>query len=854
MWVQRLLGLRQCSGPGKIRSMKPSIEKLFKYFKLESENGFDDSAVMGGLRKILYHWQMEARADGLSEGLIKAVSTRLRSYHRLTPQGREVMLKGLWKRVKHESNGPIPNIGEEVEKKRDVGLGEKQSVAEVSVSQPVPTSKRKEDAKSNQEQVVVVDVEEPELEGEPTALNAPITVISGIGPQNAQSLAKLELKTLGDVLYHFPRRYDDYSKLKTINRLEYGEEVTIIGSVQNVSMRLARNGELKIIEAIVSDGTAFIRANWFNQPWLVDKLRDAQIVLSGKIDQYLGRKVMNNPEWEPIERQHLHTNRIVPVYPLTARVTQRFLRRTIHKVVSYWAPRVQDPLPEKIRQAADLISLPLALKQVHFPDSWEVLDEARHRLAFDEIFLLQLGVLNQRWAWKKRTGRVFEVPLGWLQAQIDRLPFQLTNAQKQAVDDLRADLASGSPMSRLVQGDVGSGKTIVAALGIGMVVRQGSQSALMAPTSILAEQHYQSVLGLLAREEGLLKSEEIRLLIGSTPESEKAEIKAGLSSGHIKLVVGTHALLEEPVEFADLQFAIIDEQHRFGVNQRAILREKGDNPHLLVMTATPIPRSLALTIYGDLDLTVIDEMPPGRQVISTYVVYPMERERIYTFVRKQVQEGRQAFIIYPLVEESEQSEGKAAVDEHERLKAEVFPDLNLGLLHGRLKTDEKDDVMNRFRKGEYQILVSTSVVEVGVDIPNATVMVIEGANRFGLAQLHQFRGRVGRGVEKSYCILIPENEHAAENERLNAMVETNDGFKLAEVDLDQRGPGEFLGTRQSGFFELQMANITDVRLIEKARRFATKIFEEDPELQQREHQLLADSLERFWGEAQADIS
>jgi ATP-dependent DNA helicase RecG len=419
-------------------------------------------------------------------------------------------------------------------------------------------------------------------------------------------------------------------------------------------------------------------------------------------------------------------------------------------------------------------------------------------------------------------------------------------------------------MNRLIQGDVGSGKTVVAALAIAMVTMQNSQAAIMAPTSILAEQHYKNLLSLLAGYESQtartnsdkfpLRSEEIRLMIGATPESEKEEIRAGLANGSIKLIIGTHALIEEPVYFADLQLAIIDEQHRFGVAQRASLRGKGESPHLIVMTATPIPRSLALTVYGDLDLTVIDEMPPGRQPINTYLLMPIERERAYTVIQNQIQQGRQAFIIYPLVEESEHSDAKAATEEFERLQKDVFPQYKLGLLHGRLSGSEKDRVMTAFRDKVYQILVSTSVIEVGVDVPNATVMVIEGANQFGLAQLHQLRGRVGRGADKSFCLLIPNKDDEIENERLKVMAETNDGFVLAEKDLEQRGPGQFLGTRQSGFNELQIATLTNIRLIEKARRHAKDLFNIDPQLSQAKYSLLAEFLQRSWAYEDGDIS
>jgi ATP-dependent DNA helicase RecG len=613
---------------------------------------------------------------------------------------------------------------------------------------------------------------------------------------------------------------------------------------------------MQITEAVVSDGSGSLRVTWFNQPWVVRRLRSgAHIALAGKTDQYLGRLVMNNPEWEPLEQQQLSTNRIVPVYPLTAQITQRWLRRLMNQVVTYWAPKVSDPLPRSIRSAAGLIDLPTALLQAHFPDSWERLKAARHRLAFDEIFYLQLGVLRQKQLWQDRLARVFETPEDWLKTQVSRLPFPLTGAQQRAVLDIKHDLASGHPMNRLLQGDVGSGKTVIAALGIAMIARHGAQSALMAPTSILAEQHYKNMQKLLAGPQAQdqdmpapsLLPAEIRLMVGATPEAEKREIREGLANGTIKLVIGTHALIEEPVTFADLELTIVDEQHRFGVDQRAALRSKGTNPHLLVMTATPIPRSLALTVYGDLDLSVIDEMPPGRQAVSTHVLTPRERERCYSLIHNQVKEGRQAFIIYTLVEESDKSEAKAAVEEHARLQSQVFPKLRLGLLHGRLKPEEKEEVMTRFHAGEYQILVSTSVIEVGVDVPNATVMMIEGADRFGLAQLHQFRGRVGRGSEKAYCLLIPSTPDTVENERLQVMTQTNDGFVLAQRDLEQRGPGEFLGTRQSGFSELQMASLTDVYLIEKARRQAQSLFEQDSNLEKPEHQLLASELDRFWG-------
>ncbi len=564
---------------------------------------------------------------------------------------------------------------------------------------------------------------------------------------------------------------------------------------------------------------------------------------------------MNSPDWEPIETEHLHTNRIVPIYPLTAKITQKWLRNLMSQVVSYWAPSVADPLPQNILDAAGLPDLGTAIQQVHFPDTQEQLSASRERLAFDEIFFLQMGVLRQKRDWQSATARIFEVDDDWLNARISALPFELTDAQQRAISDILVDLGSGRPMNRLLQGDVGSGKTVVAALAAAMIAKTGAQTAVMAPTSILAEQHYRSLQKILADGEGGLSAGQIRLLVGDTPDAEKDEIYQQLTKGEIKVVVGTHALIESPVTFADLQLAVIDEQHRFGVEQRSALRSKGNNPHLLVMTATPIPRSLALTVYGDLDISVMDEMPAGRQPVATHVLTPIERERAYTLIRSQIKDGRQAFIIYPLIEESENIESRAAVDDYEILSKEVFPDLKVGLLHGRMRPDEKDEVMAKFRDQQYHILVSTTVVEVGVDVPNATVMLVEGANRFGLAQLHQLRGRVGRGSDQAYCLLIPDHEDAVENERLQAMAETNDGFVLAERDLQQRGPGEFLGTRQSGYATgLRMASLTDVALIEKARTHAQSIFQHDPELKQPEHSLLAEALERFWGDGKGDVS
>ncbi|MEP7133979.1 MAG: ATP-dependent DNA helicase RecG [Chloroflexota bacterium] len=852
--------------------MQQSLEKLRKFFRLEHENGYANTAIIGGLAKMLDFWEGEARADSIKEEVIQAVVARLRSYDGLSPQSRADVLKGLWKRIgdtypdtqqKPQQQKPRPPA---VQPQNQIQPESQPELAESETPKPEqPQSDAPRQALPSQQPEPREQKPRPPAQprseavagaktsATPAALDAKLTVLQGVGPRHAETLEKLGMYTLGDMLYYFPRRYDDYSQLKPIKDLFYSEQVTVIGTIQSVHTRPIRGGKASIIEVVISDGTGGLRLSFFNQPWLANRFKQGDAIsVSGKIDQYLGRLVMNSPDWEPVDVENLHTNRIVPIYSLTEKINQKWLRNLMRQVIEYWAPSVADALPESVRSSARVVRLGEALLQIHFPDSQEKLTAARERLAFDEIFYLQMGVLRQKRDWKSVDARRFPISDEWLASRLEALPFTLTSAQQTAISDIRADLDSGKPMNRLLQGDVGSGKTVVAAIAAGVITSNGAQAAIMAPTSILAEQHYRNFTDLL---KDILKPEEIRLLVGDTPESEKEEIRNGLANNSIKIVIGTHAVIEGPVQFAELQFAVIDEQHRFGVDQRAELRSKGTNPHLLVMTATPIPRSLALTLYGDLDISIMNEMPAGRQPINTYVLRPQERERAFTLLRGQIKDGKQAFIIYPLIDESEKIEARAAVDDYETLSKEVFPDLKLGLLHGKMRPSEKDDAMLKFRDRKFNILVSTTVVEVGVDVPNATVMVIEGADRFGLAQLHQLRGRVGRGSDQSYCLLIPTHEDKAENERLQAMTESNDGFVLAEKDLQIRGPGEFLGTRQSGYASgLRMASITDVKLIEKARTQAQKLFEQDADLSKPENNLLAEAFGRFWGEGKGDVS
>jgi ATP-dependent DNA helicase RecG len=685
-------------------------------------------------------------------------------------------------------------------------------------------------------------------------LDAPVSRLPGIKEAMAGKLTRLGVFTIADFLRLYPRRYDDYRRLKAINQLELGEDVTIIAQIWEVRKQDTRNGK-SIVKAILTDGSATIEISWFNQPWLVNSLRPGmQVVVSGTVDAYLGRLTFNAPEWEELDKEMTHTGRLVPVYPLTSGITAKWLRVRVKNTIDYWANRLPDYLPEEARQRLNMLPLAEAIRQIHFPDSWEDLEAARRRLAFDELLMIQLGVFRQRQQWQAQQGQAIHIEDEALAKLLAALPFELTAAQQRALEGIIADMRLEVPMSRLLQGDVGSGKTIVALAAMVLTALDGGQAAILAPTEILAEQHYRGMSRLLADIGQALDREfKVDLLTGSTTAAERKEILARLAEGQTDILIGTHAIIQEDVSFTSLRLAIIDEQHRFGVEQRSALRNKGFNPHMLVMTATPIPRTLALTLYGDLDLSIIDEMPPGRQVIRTRWLTPNERERAYSFIQSQVQQGRQAYIICPLVEESDKTEAKSAVEEHKRLATQVFPKLKLGLLHGRMKPNEKEAVMKDFRDQKTHILVSTSVVEVGIDIPNSTVMLVEGANRFGLAQLHQFRGRVGRGEHQSYCLLLADKESAEIEQRLRAVEQTSNGFELAEYDLKMRGPGEFFGTRQSGLPDLKLVKLTDTRLLELARNEAQQIFEKDRKLEQPEHRLLAKQVTDFW-KSSTDLS
>lgn len=861
--------------------MEQSLKRLERVLDLERQQNYQNKAVVGGIRQFAAFWVSlanEEAADETDLALVEQISQVLVDYGHLP--GREARARA------------IDTLSQSIQRRRErrpSGTGQATRQADpsqipsvasaekvtppaksVKAQAPARTQRQKPAEKARIEEAVeasladdeptvsepVVDLAAPTIKPDPQGLSQPTQSIKGVGDKIAEKLDKLGAKTIWQLLYLFPRRYDDFSLMKTISKLQYGEQVTIIGTIWQTKVRRTRTNQ-PITECIVNDGTGSVQATWFNQPWLADQLPAGMpIVLSGKVEMFLGRLVFNSPEWEPLEMEPLRTRRIVPVYPLTEGLSSAKMREIMQRTVKEWASRVPDPLPLEIRKRRRLYSLPQAIQQMHFPDSQESLKQARRRLAYQELLLLQMGMQKQRREWQDHSGVPLPIEESRLQAFIDSLPFTLTGAQQRVIRDLRDDMALSRPMNRLLQGDVGSGKTIVAAVAMLIAIWNGAQAALMAPTEILAEQHYQSLRKLL---EPL--SINVALLTGSTAAGERASIYEGLTDGSIQLIIGTHALIQPAVRFQRLAMAVIDEQHRFGVDQRAALRGKGTpldgesvSPHLMIMSATPIPRTLTLSLYGGLDISVLDEMPPGRQEIKTRWLRASERERAYNFIRRQTAEGRQAYLIYPLVEESDAIDARAAVDEYERLSREVFPDRRVGLVHGRLRSDEKDSAMRAFAAQETDMLVATSVIEVGIDVPNSTVIVIEGADRFGLAQLHQFRGRVGRGEHQSYCILIAEDASNEAEQRLIALEETNDGFILAERDLELRGPGEFFGRRQSGLPELRFASLLhDMEILIMAQEDAAALFDADPDLEAPDHQLLGDQVRQFWEQA-SDIS
>ncbi|HEV2654399.1 MAG TPA: ATP-dependent DNA helicase RecG [Ktedonobacteraceae bacterium] len=711
-----------------------------------------------------------------------------------------------------------------------------------------------------------------------TLLSADVTAVPKVGPSAATRLHHLGIRTIRDLLFYFPREHRDYSKLEKIANVPFNELTTTMGLIWEVETKRTGAGKARTI-ATISDETGKLYVTWFNQPYLQKTLGAAKgsyLVVTG-IKQRFGNKVEFNVRTHELPEQGdlLNTGRLVPTYALTEGLNAKSLRTFTKWVVDRYAAMVPEYLPASIRSEADLLPLPEAVGQMHYPESEEMRVRAKRRLSFDELFLIQLGMQERRsrWQYEAPQGSAFTIDAAKVfidppqqetveqTASLDALPalsstlwstditrpfeatlpFSFTGAQRRVICEIFSDLAKSKPMCRLLQGDVGAGKTAVAAAALFMAALNGFQGAIMAPTELLAEQHARSI-GAMLEPFGIRTV----LLTGSSRTKERAQGRMALENGQAMVAIGTHALIQEDVNFQRLGLVIIDEQHRFGVEQRDALRQKGYHPHMLVMTATPIPRTLALTLYGDLDVSVIDQLPPGRQKIITRWRTGARRSEANTTIAHQVAEGRQAFIICPLIEESDTLMVKAATSEYERLHREVFPHLRLGLLHGGMKNAEKDATMRRFRDGELDILVATSVIEVGIDIPNATVMVIEDADRFGLSQLHQFRGRVGRGKHQSFCYVLSAEAGQQAQERLGVFQDIDDGFRLAEEDLQIRGPGDFFGVRQSGMPELQIADLSDTPLIELTRKLANKLWESDPYLRKIEHAALRERMHLFW--------
>jgi len=680
------------------------------------------------------------------------------------------------------------------------------------------------------------------------SLETEVQYLRGVGPKLAQVLSKLNIYTLGDLLFHLPRRYEDRRHFRKIAHARPGEAITIAGklvTVDNVQPR--RN--ITLTKAYLDDGSGVIELVWYNQPYMRDtlhKLRNSTIVAYGTVKETPFGLQIETPEWEDLPDgadpdSLLSVNRVVPIYPLTEGIRQKRMRQILWNAVQY-AHVAPEILPAALRARLGLPSIHQALQQIHFPDDMNQIEPARRRLVFEEFFLLQLGVGLQRMQNQQERGIAMRIDTERLNEMLHRIvPFELTNAQKRVIQEIWRDMARPHPMNRLLQGDVGSGKTIVAAAAILAAVDNQYQAAIMVPTEILAEQHYIN-LHRLFQPLGI----SVELLVGRLTNRQRQQARERIASGRGMVAVGTHALIQEGVSFARLGLAIVDEQHRFGVLQRAALRDKGVMPHLLVMSATPIPRTLTLTLYGELDVSIIDELPPGRKPVKTHWKLPEERLKVYEGVRKLVQQGRQAYVICPLIDESDKLQVRAAEEMAEHLQKDVFPDLRVGLLHGRMKPAEKEAIMEAFRAGDIDILVSTTVIEVGVDVPNAAVIVIEDADRFGLAQLHQLRGRVGRSEHQSYCVLIANPKSEDGRRRLEVMTRTNNGFLIAEEDLRIRGPGEIFGTRQSGTPSFRVADVVkDLGLLEVAREEAFRLLEQDPDLSRPEHAALREAVSRF---------
>ncbi len=881
--------------------LAPYIERARKVLQYEQRGNHQDRVVKGGLELFVVRWADEVIAVCKSAGLdlkpIHRFTEHLEGYRRQDPMQRAASLRAALAILNELDNSrqdhnlvtlarpQTPARTDKTESKAS-STPSRSAATEDKTAQPTaPPPRATQHAHTAPQNPIRLEAGMSAGHASLTLLSADVTAVPGVGPSIAAKLHSLGIRTVRDLLFYFPRQHRDYSKLEKIANIPFGEVTTTLGLIWDVETVRTSRGLARTI-ATISDETGKLRVTWFNQPYLQKQLQAAKgsyLVVTG-VKQRFGNKIEFTVRSHELPEQGdlLNTGRLVPIYPLTEGLNARTLRRFTKWAVDRYAAMIPEYLPAPVRSAGKLMPLPEAVSQIHYPENEQALKAARMRLGFDELFLIQLGMQERRTRWQQEAprGNAFKIdfkkilidaddlaevsgaengqesetqnapiPPGstlWSTIATDKsfeatLPYRFTGAQRHVIIEIFGDLAQSRPMCRLLQGDVGAGKTAVAAAALLMAALNGYQGAIMAPTELLAEQHAQSI-------SAMLEPFGIRtvLLTGSLRQRERMMGRSAIENGEAMVAIGTHALIQEEVNFARLGLVIVDEQHRFGVEQRDTLRQKGYHPHMLVMTATPIPRTLALTVYGDLDVSVIDQLPPGRQKIITRWRSGARRDEAYRLIAQQISEGRQAFIICPLIEESESLAVKAATVEYERLSRDVFPNLRLGLVHGAMKAAEKDQVMRHFRDGELDVLVATSVIEVGIDIPNATVMVIEDADRFGLSQLHQFRGRVGRGTHQSYCCVLSADAGIQAQERLEVFQTTDDGFRLAEADLRLRGPGEFFGVRQSGIPELRIADLNDTRLVELSRSLAAKLWESDPYLRKPEHGALRERMHLFW--------
>ncbi len=841
-----------------------------KILALEERKGFADNAVSGGIRRFVERWEKELR-EFLGDDSGRAARLIDQPYRELDSDQRRLWVAGWQQALAGVAGDSAPVVAEP---------------PPVAAAPTVPATAEPIHSAPAPPLFAVADTmpptrvrRRPHVPPKPALSpgdpDEPVAKIRRMDAKTVQRFEALEVQTVRDLLYMLPRRHDDRADVTAVADVYPGGTFTLEGELVDIRSTNVGQRRLQLAEGVLRDDTGVMELQWFGQGFLARSLRaGSRMVVHGKAEAHRGRVNLSSPEYDVVtpSQPPLNAGRITPVYRLTQGMTARNLRSLTWQAIVRYLGALADPLPEDVLQRTGLIGLQEAISNAHYPGDFAGADRGRRRLAFDEILSFQLAILGRR---RHREQNAVGTPVKYQQAVVDgllnSLPFTPTAAQLRCIAEILADMARGTPpMSRLLQGEVGSGKTLVALAAVMAATSAHRQSALMAPTEVLAEQHFATVSRLLdgfdqplqqpnvmsAYLSNLPRPFTVGLLTGSTRAAPRREVLRMAAEGHLDLLVGTHALIQNGVELPNLALAVTDEQHRFGVEQRTALRGSGpEQPHALMMSATPIPRTLQLTLYGDLDVSTIDQLPPGRQDILTRVVPEDKRHAAYGFVRQQVNAGRQAFIICPLVEESDKLDVRAAVDEHKRLSGEVFPDLRVGLLHGRLSSRDKDKVMRQFRDGELDILVATAVVEVGIDVPNAAVMLIDGADRFGLSQLHQFRGRVGRGEHRSYCLLMSESESERARERLSALESTSDGFKLAEIDLQMRHEGDIFGTSQSGDQTmLRIANIFDQDLMALARQEASLIIESDPELTDPKHAGIAAARDRFLARAEQHIS